>query len=170
MMADAIATQSPKTSMATEHQIVVFYLAGETYGADIHAVREIVRMQAITSVPQAPASIEGVINLRGKVNPVMDLRKRFDLTASVETKDSRIVVVDVGAQDVGLIVDAVAEVNRIPADTIEPPSSVVTTSKTDYIWGIAKFEDQMIMLLDLDKVLSSTDLDAVNDQIATGKC
>lgn len=167
-MADAIAARSQHTATATEQQIVVFDLAGETYGADINAVREIVRMQAITSIPQAPPSIEGVINLRGKVNPVMDLRKRFDLTASAETKDSRIVVVDIGTQDVGLIVDAVAEVNRMPADAIEPPSSVVTTSKTDYIWGIAKFEDKMIILLDLNKVLSSTDLDAVNEEIATG--
>ncbi len=167
-MADATATQSKNTAIAIEHQIVVFDLAGETYGADINAVREIVRMQAITRIPQAPPSIEGVINLRGKVHPVMDLRKRFELAASEETKDSRIVVVDIGEQDVGLIVDAVAEVNRIPADAIEPPSPVVTTSKTDYIWGIAKFADQMIILLDLNKVLSSDDLDAVNEEIATG--
>jgi purine-binding chemotaxis protein CheW len=166
-MAEAIAAQSKKT-ISGEQQIVVFDLAGETYGADIHAVREIVRMQQITSIPQAPPAIEGVINLRGKVNPVMDLRKRFDLVAGEETKDSRIVVVDIGAQDVGLIVDAVAEVNRIPADAIEPPSSVVTSPETDYIWGIAKFEDQMIILLDLNKVLSGTDLQSVNDQIEAG--
>jgi purine-binding chemotaxis protein CheW len=131
-------------------------------------VREIVRMQPITSIPQAPHAIEGVINLRGKVNPIMDLRKRFGLAVAEETKDSRIVVVDIGAQDIGLIVDAVAEVNRIPADAIEVPSSVVMSSESDYISGIAKFGDQMIILLDLNKVIASTDLAAVNAEIATG--
>jgi purine-binding chemotaxis protein CheW len=150
-----------------EQQIVVFDLAGETYGADIHAVREIVRMQEITSIPQAPPAIEGVINLRGQVNPIMDLRKRFGLTASEETKDSRIVVVDIGEQEVGLIVDAVAEVNRIPAEAIEAPSSVVTSPGTDYISGIAKFEGSMIILLDLDKVLSATELSLMNESIAS---
>jgi purine-binding chemotaxis protein CheW len=98
--------------------------------------------------------VEGVINLRGKVDPVMDLRKRFGLNATEETKDSRIVIVNIGDQDVGLIVDAVAEVTRIPLDAIEPPSDVVSTVETDYISGIAKFEDRMIILLDLDKVLA----------------
>ena len=162
-MAEAIATKDQASS--AEQQIVVFDLAGETYGADIHAVREIVRMQEITSIPQAPPSIEGVINLRGKVNPVMDLRKRFGLRASEETKDSRIVVVDIGEQDVGLIVDAVAEVNRIPSDAIEPPSSVVTTEDSDFISGIAKFEERMIILLDLNKVLSRDDLEFVKKEI-----
>ena len=153
-MAEAIVTQGKAAT--NEQQIVIFDLAGETYGADIQAVQAIVRMQQITSIPQAPEAVEGVINLRGKVNPVMDLRKRFGLTASEETKDSRIVIVDIGDQDVGLIVDAVAEVTRIPVDSIEPPSDVVSSTDTDYISGIAKFENRMIILLDLDKVLAGT--------------
>jgi purine-binding chemotaxis protein CheW len=153
-MAEAIATQGKAST--NEQQIVIFDLAGETYGADIQAVQAIVRMQQITSIPQAPPAIEGVINLRGKVNPVMDLRKRFGLTVTEETKDSRIVIVDIGDQDVGLIVDAVAEVTRIPVDSIEPPSDVVSSTDTDYISGIAKFENRMIILLDLDKVLAGT--------------
>jgi purine-binding chemotaxis protein CheW len=162
-MAEATATQTQTNT--SEQQIVVFDLAGETFGADIHAVREIVRMQEITSIPQAPPAIEGVINLRGQVNPIMDLRKRFGLTAGEETKDSRIVVVDIGEQEVGLIVDAVAEVNRIPADAIEPPSSVVTTAGSAYISGIAKFENRMIILLDLAKVLSKGDLDDIKNAL-----
>jgi purine-binding chemotaxis protein CheW len=167
-MAEATAIQSQSKASTGEQQIVVFDLAGEKYGADINAVREIVRMQSITSIPQAPHAIEGVINLRGKVNPVMDLRKRFGLPVSEETKDSRIVVVDIGEQDIGLIVDAVAEVNRIPSDLIEVPSSVVMSSESDYISGIAKFGDQMIILLDLNKVITTTDLAAVNEEIASG--
>jgi purine-binding chemotaxis protein CheW len=156
-MVQAISTKGNAAS--NELQIVIFDLAGETYGADIQAVQAIVRMQPITSIPQAPPAVQGVINLRGKVNPVMDLRKRFGLEVTEETKDSRIVIVDIGDQDVGLIVDAVAEVTRIPLDSIEPPSEVVSTAETDYISGIAKFEDRMIILLDLDKVLSGTKLD-----------
>ncbi|MDA0799632.1 MAG: chemotaxis protein CheW [Chloroflexi bacterium] len=156
-MAEAIATKG--NAARDELQIVIFDLAGETYGADIQAVQAIVRMQQITRIPQAPPAVEGVINLRGKVNPVMDLRKRFGLNATEETKDSRIVIVNIGDQDVGLIVDAVAEVTRIPLDSIEPPSDVVSTVETDYISGIAKFEDRMIILLDLDKVLAGTQVD-----------
>jgi len=156
-MAEAIATKG--NAATDELQIVIFDLAGETYGADIQAVQAIVRMQQITRIPQAPPAVEGVINLRGKVNPVMDLRKRFGLNATEETKDSRIVIVNIGDQDVGLIVDAVAEVTRIPLDSIEPPSDVVSTVETDYISGIAKFEDRMIILLDLDKVMAGTQVD-----------
>ncbi len=156
-MATAIATKG--NAATDELQIVIFDLAGETYGADIQAVQAIVRMQQITRIPQAPPAVEGVINLRGKVDPVMDLRKRFGLNATEETKDSRIVIVNIGDQDVGLIVDAVAEVTRIPLDSIEPPSDVVSTVETDYISGIAKFEDRMIILLDLDKVMAGTKLD-----------
>jgi purine-binding chemotaxis protein CheW len=152
-MVDALAGTQAATG---EQQIVVFDLSGETFGADIHSVREIVRMQAITRIPQAPASIEGVINLRGKVNPVMDLRKRFGLDAGEETAESRIVVVDIGDKDVGLIVNAVTEVTRIPADAIEPATSIVSSVESEYISGIAKFEDRMIILLDLNKVLEGT--------------
>ena len=155
-----LADPTQGKAVAEEQQIVIFDLAGETYGADIQAVQAIVRMQQITRIPQGPPAIEGVINLRGKVNPVMDLRKRFGLTATEENKDSRIVIVNIGNQDVGLIVDAVAEVTRIPTDCIELPSDVVSTIETDYISGIAKFEDRMIILLDLEKVLAGTKIPA----------
>ena len=93
----------------TEKQLVVFDLASEGYGVDIGAVREIIRMQEITRVPRSPEFVEGVINLRGKVIPVIDLRKRFGLVVAEQTKDNRIVVVDIGKQDLGVIVDAVSD-------------------------------------------------------------
>ncbi len=143
-----------KTETVTEIQLVVFDLASENYGVDIDDVREIIRMQNITKVPGAHMFVEGVINLRGRVVPVVDLRKRLSLDAGSQTQDSRIVVVDINGQDVGVIVDAVTEVSRIDVTSIEPPSSMITSSDSDYLRGIAKLEDRMIILLDLNKVLA----------------
>lgn len=143
-----------KVTTTSETQLVVFDLASEFYGVDISAVREIIRMQSVTRVPGAPAFVEGVINLRGRVVPVVDLRKRLDLSLAEQTQESRIVVVDIGGRDVGVIVDAVTEVLRVPLSVIDPPSSMITNSDSDYLKGIAKLESKLIILLDLDKVLS----------------
>ncbi|MCH7713096.1 MAG: chemotaxis protein CheW [Chloroflexi bacterium] len=143
--------------METEKQLVVFDLADEGYGVDIGSVREIIRMQDITQVPRTPEFVEGVINLRGKVIPVVDLRKRFGFPEADATKDTRIVVVDIGGQDIGVVVDAVTEVLRIGADAVEPPSSVITTADSEYLLGIAKLETRLIILLDLQQALSSMD-------------
>ncbi len=142
-------------TMASEKQLVVFDLAAEAYGVDISSVREIIRMQEITQVPRTPEFVEGVINLRGKVIPVVDLRKRFGFEAEEATKDTRIVVVDIGGQDIGVVVDAVTEVLRVSADAVEPPSSVITTADSEYLLGIVKLSTRLIILLDLQQALSS---------------
>ncbi len=138
-----------------ERQLVVFDLAGEIYGVNIETVREIIRMQAVTYVPDAPDFVEGVINLRGRVIPVVDLRRRFGLTVSDETNDSRVLVVDSAGEDLGVIVDAVTEVQRIAEDSIEPVSSLVSTEQSEYIVGITKVGDQLIILLDLDRAIGN---------------
>ncbi len=135
-------------------QLVVFSLAEEAYGVDIGKVNGIERMQAITKVPRTSDSVEGVINLRGEVIPVVDIRKVFRLPATEVTKDTRIVVVDINSQQVGCLVDAVTEVLRISSDSVEPPSSMITSSGSDYLLGIVKLEGRMIILLDLDKVIA----------------
>jgi len=136
-------------------QLVVFTLADEYYGVDIGRVNGIERMHEITKVPRTADYVEGLINLRGKVIPVVDLRKVFYLPASEETKETRIVVVDIASQFIGYMVDAVTEVLSINADSVEPPPSVITCAGcSDYLPGIAKLENRMVMLLDLDKVLS----------------
>jgi purine-binding chemotaxis protein CheW len=145
---------------AGETQLVVFDLASEYYGVDIGDVREIIRMQNVTRVPGTPAYMEGVTNLRGKVVPVVDLRKRLDLKVKAQTKESRIVVVDIGGKDVGVIVDGVTEVLRIPLASVEPPSQMVANSDSAYIRGIAKLEDKLVILLDLDRVLASAEYDS----------
>ena len=140
-----------------EKQLVVFDEADEGNGVDIGSVREIIRKKDITQVPRTPEFGEGVINLRGKVIPVVDLRKRFGFPEADATKDTRIVVVDIGGQDIGVVVDAVTEVLRIGADAVEPPSSVITTADSEYLLGIAKLETRLIILLDLQQALSSMD-------------
>jgi purine-binding chemotaxis protein CheW len=146
----------------TETQLVVFDLAAEFYGVDIGDVREIIRMQTITRVPGAPSFVEGVINLRGRVVPVVDLRKRLRLKVDEQTKESRIVVVDIGGRDVGVIVDGVTEVLRIPLSSVEPPSSMITNVDSDYLRGIAKLETKLIILLDLNKVLSAAEMHRIS--------
>ncbi|NPV69495.1 MAG: chemotaxis protein CheW [Firmicutes bacterium] len=137
-----------------EHQLVVFGLAGELYGVDIAAVREIITMQHITRVPRTPDFVEGIINLRGKVIPVIDLRKRFHLGLSQEDKETRIVVVEIQANTIGMVVDSVSEVLRISSDVIEPPSPVIVGIDAEYISSVAKVEERLIILLDLEKVLN----------------
>ncbi len=142
-------------------QLVVFELANEVYGINIGTVREIIRMQTVTYVPDSPDFVEGVINLRGRVIPVVDLRKRFGLPVTEATNESRVLVVDISGDDIGVIVDAVTEVQRISEDSVEPTTTLVTTEDSYYIEGIAKVDDQLLILLDLDKALDSTDVQSV---------
>jgi purine-binding chemotaxis protein CheW len=146
-----------QTTNADERQLVVFQLGAEFYGVEIARVHEIIRLQAVTRVPRAPAFVEGVINLRGKVIPVVDLRRRFGLPTADHTRASRIVVVEIGDQVVGVVVDGVSEVLRVNGATVEPPSPVVAGIDSEYIHGIAKLDDRLVILLDLDRVLALAD-------------
>jgi len=138
-----------------ENQLVVFNLAEEHYGVDIAAVEGIIKMEPVTKVPRAPSFVEGVINLRGSVLPVIDLRTRFGLPAGEENKERRIVVVEVNNAAVGMVVDAVSEVLRVSEDDVEPPSPIVTTVDSTFITGIAKVDGRLVILLDLGKVLNT---------------
>jgi purine-binding chemotaxis protein CheW len=138
-----------------ENQIVIFQLENEYYGVNISIVESIIKMQAITRMPHSPAFVEGVTNLRGKVLPVIDLRKRFSLPVQDLSKDSRIVVVAVGETEVGMIVDNVSEVLTIQDADIEPAPHLVTTVDSTFITGIAKLEGRLVILLDMEKILST---------------
>lgn len=154
---------SENNGVTGERQVVVFDLNEEAYGVDISQVREIIRMQEITRVPRVPEFVEGVINLRGKVNPVVDLRARFSMPSTERTDEHGIVVVDVDGQDIGMVVDAVTEVSRTPSDSIEPPSSVITTDDSEYLTGIVKTDDKLIILLDIAKVISESEASALEE-------
>lgn len=140
-------------------QLVTFSIGEEEFGVDILKVQEIIRTMEITKVPRAPEFVEGVINLRGKVIPIIDLRRRFGLDFKAHDKDTRIIVIEINNIVVGFVVDAVSEVLRIPTNTVEPPPPVVAGVDSDYISGVGKLQDRLLILLDLDKLLSSEDLD-----------
>jgi len=144
-------------------QLVTFRLGKEEFSMDILKVQEIIRHMDLTRVPRTPDFVDGVINLRGRVIPVLDLRKRFGLPADERTNDTRIIVVDVDNRTVGLKVDAVSEVLRLPADTVEPPPSLVTGIESDYIKGVGKLDGRLIILLDVAKILTRTEKDALGN-------
>ena len=141
---------------ATEEHVVIFRLADEFYALDIQTVQEIVRMQTITSIPGSDFWVEGITNLRGRVVPVIDLRKRCGVDAGEYSAETRIVVVSSAGGMVGLIVDAVSEVMRIPGEQVELPSAIVSVPENTYLRGIAKLEDRLVSLMDLDGVLPAS--------------
>jgi Chemotaxis signal transduction protein len=138
-----------------ENQIVIFQLGSEFFGADIAKVESIIKIQSITQLPHAPSFVEGVTNLRGKVLPVIDLRKRFGLPAQETDKNSRIIVVSVDQIEVGMIVDEVSEVLTVPEGAVESAPAIATTVDSSFIKGIAKIEERLVILLDLTQVLST---------------
>lgn len=149
-------------------QLVSFNIENEEYGIDILRVEEIIRIISITKIPNAPNFIEGVINLRGKVIPVIDLRTRLNRTKKSHDNNTRVIVVEVSGMTVGFIVDSVKEVLRIPKNITEPPPTMVSGLDSEYITAIGKLEDRLIILLDLDKVLDinqKKDLSKVQEEI-----
>src|ERR1700682_532840 len=139
--------------MEKDLQIVGFRIGNETYGVRIAAVREIVRVPEITSVPSAPDIIEGVINLRGKIIPVMDLCKRFGQADVPRDKKTRILVVELENRLLGLIVNAASEVLKIPPADIEAPGTVFAEGESGYVMGVGKLKGRLIILLDIAKLL-----------------
>jgi purine-binding chemotaxis protein CheW len=148
-------------------QVVGFRIGAETFGVPISIVREIVRVPAITAVPNAPDYIEGVINLRGKIISVIDLRKRFGETNIQLTKKNRIVVVDLNERSVGLLVNSASEVLKIPPSEIEAPHDLFQDGEVDYVTGVAKLKGRLVILLDLNKVIRRSDLRRLDDLAVT---
>lgn len=136
-------------------QLVTFTISNEEFGVDILKVQEIIRTMEITKVPRAPEFVEGVINLRGKVIPIIDLRRRFGMESLQHGSQTRIVVIELKNMIVGFVVDSVSEVLRIPADTVVPPPAVVSGVDSEFISGVGKLEDRLLILIDLEKLLSS---------------
>ncbi len=153
------ATKAARTGET--RQLVVFSIADEVYAVDIHQVKEIIRVPEITRVPRTPEFVEGVVNLRGSVIPVIDLRKRLGFEAGEAGRDQRIVVMEMGEQTVGMIVDSVSEVLQVAVEDIEPPSPYVLSIDSQYIVGIAKLEERLVILLDADRVLSAEEREAM---------
>ncbi|MCF6097054.1 chemotaxis protein CheW [Thermovorax subterraneus] len=141
-------------------QFVVFKLGQEEYGVDIMQVNTIERMMPITRVPKAPDFVEGVINLRGEIIPVIDLKKRFGLASGEITPDTRIIIVMLDDLTVGMIVDSATEVVQLTQDSIEPPPSVAGNISSDFLEGIGKIGDRLLIILNLEKILKPGEVEA----------
>lgn len=146
---------STQEALAEEQQTVVFRMGEESYGIDIFRVREIIRMREITPIPRTNTYIRGIINCRGKTIPVVDLSARLQLDNPEETDDTRIIVVENEGGNIGIIVDEVTEVITLQADQIEDTPALVTDVSTDFVKAVARCDDHLITLLDLDKTLAA---------------
>lgn len=149
--------------MARELHIVGFRIGRETFGVPIALVHEIVRVPEITAVPDSPDYVEGVINLRGKIISVIDLRKRFGELEIVPSKKNRILVTEVEGKLVGLIVDAASEVMKIPETAVEPTPAVYEQGELNYVTGVGKLQDRLVILIDLSKVMQRGELHRLED-------
>jgi purine-binding chemotaxis protein CheW len=154
-------------SKAELTQLVSFNLDREEYGVYVLKVREIIRMSNITRVPNTPYYVEGVINLRGKVIPIISLRKKFSLSEVENDKQTRIIVMEVDGELMGFIVDAVSEVIRISAAEIQPPPAVVNGGvDQEYLSGVINRTDRLLVLLELESVFSPTERNALISAVA----
>jgi purine-binding chemotaxis protein CheW len=157
------ALSGAESSVGTDQlQLVSFVVGAEEFAVDILAVQEINRMMPLTRVPQSPADVEGVINLRGKIIPVLDLRQRFGMEKGERDGHNRIVVVEVRGRVLGFVVDRVNEVLRIPKSIVDPAPTMSSTIRSDFIQGVGKLEDRLLILLDLDRLFASEPGDASN--------
>lgn len=144
-------------------QLVSFHIDNEEFGVDILKVQEIIRMMAVTKVPNAPCFIEGVINLRGRVIPIIDLRIRLGLERISHNNSTRIIVLEISNKTIGFIVDSVNEVLRIPKSIIESPPDIISGGvNSEYITSVGKLDDRLLILLDLEKILSSEETDSLS--------
>ncbi|MEL7564651.1 MAG: chemotaxis protein CheW [Dehalobacterium sp.] len=136
-----------------DNQFVLFKMAEELYGININCVSEIIRMQQITKIPKTPDFVEGIINLRGKIIPVIDLRKQLELGAADYDQNTRVIVVSMEDETVGIIVEEVTEVFTLPSESIEKIASIESKIDLGFIQGIGKWKDQLIILLETKKIL-----------------
>ena len=151
-----------------EVQVACFRLGEDSYAADIMRIKEIIRLQKLTTLPKSPLFVEGVLNLRGNVIPVVDLRKRFGLAVAPYDRDTRLLIVRVSMQVLGLVVDEVTEVISVPVKDIKPPPQVGRGIDAEYLVGVCLVKDALIMLLNLDRILSDRESEELNGLKAVG--
>jgi len=158
---EAIADK--KETSSVEGKFLTFVLGEEIYGIEILKAREIIGLMDITTVPQTPDYMKGVINLRGKVIPVIDLRMKFSMQEEAHTQETCVIVVEVNSTSIGIIVDSVSEVSDIGGGEIENAPKFGQNIDTSFIMGLGKVKDKIIILLDIDAVLSSAELEMVEE-------
>lgn len=162
-MAEATDVEARSTAAARAGKYLTFMLAEEEYGIEILKVREIIGTMDITPVPRTPAYVKGVMNLRGKVIPVIDLRLKFGMPEAERTEETCVIVVDIGELEMGVLVDKVSEVLDIGADAIDDTPSFGTDVDTEFILGLGKTGDRVTILLDVGKALTGGDMASLED-------
>lgn len=162
------SSQTDSTASVGEDllQLVTFGVGDEEFAVPILSVQEINRMMEITRVPQSPPFVEGVINLRGKIIPVVDLRKKFGMGTTEQTKDHRIIVVEVQSRVIGFTVDRVSEVLRISCDVVDTAPQMVTGVDIDYVDGVGKLEDRLLILLSLSRLFAVGEIDEIVNAVS----
>jgi purine-binding chemotaxis protein CheW len=149
--------------LTENRQVVIFKLGEEEYGIPILSVQEIIRPQAPTKLPNSPGFVRGIINLRGRVIPIIDLAQRFGITASSATHERRYIVVEVRGKTIGIIVDSVSEVLAVAEDNIKPPVENFASFDTRYISGILTREERLVILIDIEKIFLEDELLALQE-------
>lgn len=150
------------------NQIISFTVGTEEYGLEILRVKEVIKSSGITVLPNAASFIKGIINLRGDVIPIVDLRDKFGIASGETTAATRVIVVDVDGRLVGMVVDSTSQVVRIPTDQIDPPPPMFGGISTSYLKGVAKLEDRLIVLLNIDNILSGDERQIVDEVSTSG--
>jgi purine-binding chemotaxis protein CheW len=149
----AAPAREEKAAAEAQEHLVTFFLSGEEYGVDVRLVQEIIRVAEVTQVPRAPEFIKGVINLRGRIIPVIDLKKKLGLGEVETTRQTRVVVIRLRDRLIGLLVDGASQVLKVPVSTIEAAPEEVVEIDANYIRGVAKLDQRLIILMDLPKIL-----------------
>jgi purine-binding chemotaxis protein CheW len=144
-----------QAAVVPQVQLVTFRVGGEEFGLDVFAVHEILRYQAPTPMPRAPGFVEGVLDVRGTLVPIVDLRRRFETPRVEYGDDTRIVLVDFNDERLGLVVDSVTEVLRAPETAVSPPPAYIRGLAAEFVRGIVRVGDRLVVLIDLDHILSS---------------
>jgi purine-binding chemotaxis protein CheW len=139
-------------------QLISFTVGEEEYGLELLRVREVIRMRQVTWLPKAPTSVKGIINLRGEIIPIIDLRERFGLKKGDSTAMTRVIVVDVQGRPVGMVVDSASQVVRVPVDQFDEPPPVMGEAESHFITSVGKLNDRVVILLDVEKMLSLDEL------------
>lgn len=155
--------ESQPTPAVSQRQLVVLVMAEAEFGVDIRHVREVIRVTEIIRMPRTPQFIEGIINLRGRILPVLDLKKRFQLPAAERTDQTRIMVVEWRGQFVGFLVDRVNEVVRVPSASVSAPPEMILNIAGHYLEGIVEVQGRLLILLDMERILDQEEIQGLAD-------
>ena len=174
LASNTIMEESMEQSKAREgnaievKQLISFTVGAEEYGLELLRVKEVIRMRQITWLPKAPSCVKGIINLRGDVIPIVDLRDRFGLQPQEQTAMTRVVVVEVEGMPVGMVVDSASQVVRVPADQFDPPPTAMGEVSRDFITAVGKMGDKLVSMIDVDRILKPEEMSQISGSLEAG--